>query len=242
MDRLYALLIALLLPCLSLNFPSSVPPDSPTETLPPAHSEFYLPDVDVEDVITYFAEVCLDSEITHSGNPCLVQKWDCPIKYGLYGSPTEEDIRVLEGFCDWLNTVEGFPGISESPSAEQTNMRIYFCPQSEIPERMGDQFRNMDGAVTYWYEQNAIYDAIICVRSDVNQHLRTSVLLEEIYNSLGPVQDTVLRPDSLIYQYYAEPQEMTDIDELIVKLLYHPSMKCGMNAERCEKVIRKLYY
>lgn len=242
MERIIAMFIALILSGTSNVGMEAAPSNPAGEITISAHSELYIPDVDVEDVITYFAEVCLDSEITHAGNPKVVQKWACPIEYEIYGSPTEEDIRVLEEFCDRLNKIEGFPGISESPHRTRGNMKIYFCPQSEIPERMGDDFYNMDGAVTYWYEENQIYDCTICVRSDVNQHLRNSVLQEEVYNSLGSVQDTILRPDSLIYQYYAEPQEMTEVDELIVKLLYHPDMKCGMDAEQCAEVIRRLYY
>lgn len=241
MDKFIAMLVALMMSGMSNVGMEAAPTQPADKIIISAHSGFYVPDVDAEDVITYFAEVCLDSEITHSGNPKVVQKWACPIEYAIYGDPTEEDIRVLKEFCDWLNTVEGFPGISKSRQRASANMNIYFCPQSEIPERMGDDFYNMDGAVTYWYEENQIYDCIICVRSDMNQHLRNSVLQEEVYNALGPVQDTVLRPDSLIYQYYAEPQEMTEIDKLIVKLLYHPDMKCGMDSEQCAEVIRKLY-
>ena len=33
-----------------------------------------------------------------------------------------------------------------------------------------------------------------------------------------------------------------DIDLLILQLLYHPDIKCGMNASACEEVIRSLYY
>ena len=96
--------------------------------------------------------------------------------------------------------------------------------------------------MTFWYEDNAIYDATICYRTDLDQYLRNSVILEEIYNGLGPVQDTDLRSDSIIYSAFSEPQSLTEIDELILKLLYHPDILCGMNAEECEAVIRELYY
>jgi hypothetical protein len=66
--------------------------------------------------------------------------------------------------------------------------------------------------------------------------------MEEIYNGLGPVQDTALREDSLIWQGYSIPQELTAVDELILKLLYHPDILCGMDARQCEEVIRALYY
>jgi hypothetical protein len=107
---------------------------------------------------------------------------------------------------------------------------------------MGENYYGMDGAVTFWYLYDEIYDAIICYRTDLDQYLRNSVILEEIYNGLGPIQDTSLRSDSIIYSEFSQPQELTDIDELLLKLLYHPDILPGMNAQQCEQVIRALYY
>ena len=89
---------------------------------------------------------------------------------------------------------------------------------------------------------NEIYDAIICCRTDLDQDLRNAVILEEMYNGLGPIQDTDLRVDSVIYSGYSEPQRLTQMDELILRLLYHPQMECGMDAQQCADVIRQLYY
>jgi len=52
----------------------------------------------------------------------------------------------------------------------------------------------------------------------------------------------MLRPDSIIYQEYSEVQDLTLVDWLILRLLYHPDMLCGMDAAQCEAVIRDLYY
>ena len=207
----------------------------------PAHSPLLIEGLDVEDVIRYFNEVCLDAEILNSGNANLLQKWITPIYYRLNGDPTEADIRVVTEFAAWLNTVEGFPGMVEAQAPGEVNMQIHFCTQEDMLALMGPGFADMDGAVTYWYRDNAIYDAIICCRTDLSQQLRNSVILEEIYNGLGPIQDTVLRPDSIIYSEYAEPQELTEVDALVLKLLYHPQLQCGMNAEECETVLRQLY-
>jgi len=216
----------------------------PTEPQPtePAHSALYIPGVAVEQVITYFNEVCLDGEFVNSGDPSYVQKWATPIYYQIEGKYTDADMATLDAFVKWLNGVEGFPGIFQAQNAYQRNLRICFCTQQEMLTLMGPNFRNMDGAVTFWYMDNKIYDAIICVRTDLNQTLRNSVLLEEIYNGLGPIQDTMLRPDSIIYQQFSQPQWLSSVDELLLRLLYHPDMKPGMNAKQCETVIRKLYY
>jgi hypothetical protein len=217
-----------------------IPATAPTE---PIHSALYIPGVDIEDVIVWFNEVCLDAEFVNSGDATLLQKWTLPIRYSLHGTYTEEDLATLNSFAQWLNTIEGFPGIAEAGEDEPANLQIHFCTPSEMTELMGSQYTNMDGTVTFWYNMdNEIYDAIICCLNSLGQTLRNSVILEELYNGLGPIQDTSLRPDSLIYAEFSEPQELSEIDKLILQLLYHPDMECGMDSVQCEEVIRKLYY
>ena len=217
-------------------------PTQPQATVRPAHSPLYIPDVSVEDVIMYFNEVCLDSEFINSGDPSYVQKWADPIYYTIEGAYTDEDHATLTAFTQWLNGMEGFPGMYPTQDSTRRTLRLYFCDQQELVTRMGSDYEYMDGAVTFWYDYDIIYDAIICVRTDLDQQLRNSVLLEELYNGLGPIQDTVLRSDSLIYQEFSQPQWMTPVDELILRLLYHPDILPGMDAQQCEQVIRSLYY
>ena len=143
---------------------------------------------------------------------------------------------------EFLNTIDGFPGIYESELPQQTNLQICFRTQDGLVDLMGSNFSGCDGGVTFWYLDNAIYDATICYSTDIDQFVRNSVILEEIYNGLGPAQDTWLRDDSIIYAGYSEPQELTEIDKLLLTLLYHPKMERGMDAAQCEAVIRELYY
>lgn len=223
--------------------PETTVPSTTEATEPqPLHSPLYIPGTAVEDVIFWFNEVCLDAEFINSGDPSVLQKWEETIVYTLYGSYNNEDLAVLCEFAAWLNGLEGFPGIREAEEGEYSNLRIHFCSGQQMVEILGDNFWGMDGGVTFWYLEDAIYDETICVREDLSRALRTSVLLEELYNGLGPVQDTVSRPDSIIYSEYAEPQNLTEVDRLLLKLLYHPEMDCGMTADECETVIRSLYY
>lgn len=205
------------------------------------HSELYIEGVSVEEVIEYFNEVCLDAEFVIEGDPSVLQKWESPIYYSIDGYMTGEDEQTLEGFVSWLNTVEGFPGMYEG-TADSSDMQITFCTQEDLLAIMGDNYVNTDGAVEFWYMDDVIYSAKICYRTDIDQMIRNSVIIEEIYNSLGPIQDTWLREDSVIYAGYSTPQQQTEIDELIIRLLYSEDMKCGMNKAQCEEVIRRLYY
>ena len=219
----------------------SVEVTEPTED--PAHSEFYIPGVSVDDVVRYFNEVCLDAEFVISGNPNKLQKWRQPLRYIIHGTYTEKDLQVLEEFVSWLNQVKGFPGMHVVYDAPLANLNIHFCEFEEYIDLLGDNFYGTDGGVTFWYNgANEIYKGIIGYRVDTDQEVRNSVILEEIYNGLGPVNDTELRPDSVIYSGFSTPQSLTEIDELIIRLLYHPQMLYGMDAEECEAVIRQLYY
>jgi len=227
--------------------PTSIPPSTqapPPTTIPPQpeHSSLYIPGLSVEDVIQFFNEVCLDAEIINSGNPSLLQKWAEPIRFMVYGDPTRQDLAVLNGFVEWVNTVEGFPGMFPAANEDETNLRIHFCTHSELIQIMGDVHQDSDGAVTFWYTDNRIHDATICIRTDLEQDVRCSVILEELYNGLGPVQDTQLRQDSIIYEHASDAQTLTETDKLILKLLYHPSLLYGMDAAQCAEQIRILYY
>ena len=78
MKKLLPLLCLLLLCGCTQQSPADEPP--PTV---PLHSDLYLPGLEVDEVLTYFNEVCLDAEITNSGDPSRLQKWDAPLRYTL---------------------------------------------------------------------------------------------------------------------------------------------------------------
>lgn len=230
------LLVALLVGCQ----PATEPPTEPTQPSKPLHSDLYIEGLPVEDVIRYFNEVCLDAEFVNSGDPSKVQKWTKPIGYQIFGTPTDKDREVLTDFVAWLNTIDGFPGMAET---EDGTLKIYFYEKTAYENLMGSNYAGTDGGVTFWYNgKDEIYEGIIGYRTDLSQEIRNSVILEEIYNGLGPIQDTDLREDSIIYSGYSIPQSLTEVDKLILKILYHPEIKCGMNTARCEEVIRKIYY
>lgn len=216
--------------------------DEPIVDKPINHSELYISGIGVEEVILWFNEVVLDAEFVTGGNATVVQKWNEPLKYYIEGETTEKDIEVFEDFVAKLNEMKGFPGISKAENPIFANFNVYFCPLSEFEAHLNIDLGCVDGGVTFWYIDNAIYNATVCYRNDIDQITRNSVILEEIYNGLGPAQDTNLRTDSIIYSGFSEPQELTDVDWLILKLLYHPDIKSGMTASQCEQVIRKLYY
>jgi len=209
----------------------------------PVHSEYYIDGLDVETVIAYFAEVCLDTEFGDKGSASFVQKWVDPIYYTIYDNPTARDMEVLNAYVRELNAIEGFPGMYPAPYDWQSNMEMFFVSEQKFVDVLGSDYVGSWGGVRFWYNgMDEIYSCTIGQRSDIPQYYRDSIILEEIYNGLGPVQDTEMRFDSIIYQWSNENFSMSPEDILILELLYHPDMKCGYNYEQCAAVIRELYY
>lgn len=216
------------------------------EEIKPQHSEFYMEGCTVDSVLQYYNEVVLATEFsTGDGNPSLVQKWNIPIRYQVTGNPTDEDLKILKELFSELNKINGFPGISEAQNSGQANLNIYFYGRQEFNNRFAEfvQTDSADGAVQYWYDTagNNIYTADIGYCTDMPSNVRRSVLLEEVVNGLG-LSDSALRSDSVVYQYSSDVTSLSKMDWLIIKLLYHSKIKCGMNAAQCESVIRELYY
>lgn len=212
---------------------------TPVPTVEPSHSPLYVEGVSVEQAIRYFNEVCIGSE--YGDNSSVVRKWSNTIRYFVDGG-TQADRAVIKELADFLNSIEGFPGMTEAESEYSSDMSLKFCSADEVNDLFNTD-ESLDGAVTFWFDgRKQIYECKIRYRETMTEPLRRSVILEEIYNGLGPIQDTVLRADSISYQYYAEPQELSDVDKLILRLMYHPQMQPGFNAEQAAQVIRQLYY
>lgn len=222
--------------------PTTLPPE-PTE---PEHSEFYIPGVSTEDIITYFNEVVLSMEYTTGdGDVTLVQKWKRPIRYRIEGTPTEEDMAVLQALFAQLNAIEGFPGLEDAQQTPPEDLTISFLDMESFNLAFSDIVHGeiADGAVQFWYytDTNEIHTGRIGYRTDISQQIRNSVILEEIINCLG-FNDTVMREDSIVYQYSSDNTQPSPIDWVLLRLMYHPDIQCGMNAQQCRAVLEKLYY
>ena len=223
---------------------TTIPPT--TAPTAPAHSDLYREDLPLDQVLTYFHEVTAQIEYNEgSGDFSLIQKWLYPILVEIKGEPTEQDLQVLENFFKQLNQVSGFPGIAMATGLQQANLTISFLNHQEFQDEFSECIHGEDawGATQYWYytDTNEIHTGRIGYRTDVPQLDRDSILLEEIVNLLG-ITDTVLREDSIVYQYSNSNLDLSDVDWLLLELLYHPDIHCSMDAQQCEQIISELYH
>lgn len=214
-----------------------------SKTSTSSHSKLYLPNCSQQQMFDYFEEIVLHMEYS-TGNSSVVQKWNEPLRYHINGTATEKDLEVLTDLFEQLNKVDGFPGIYAA-DGEQENLTISFLGSEDFNDQFFECINGEDayGATEFWYynDTNEIHTARIGYRTDIDQTTRVSILIEEIINMLG-FSDTVLREDSIVYQYSNDNTALSDVDWVILKLLYDPQIKCGMNTDNCSDIVKKLYY
>ncbi len=229
---------------------TTLPPETTVEPTTvetkPLHSPIYNSTYTAEQITAYFNEVVLSMEYNDgAGDVTLVQKWICPIYYYIYGEPTQEDIQVLNGLFEQLNQIPGFPGIYAAIEESAANLTFHFMDSAMLQESFSDILNGeyAQGATQFWYytATNEIYNARIGYCTDIDQQTRNSILLEEVINTLG-ISDTVLRTDSIVYQYSDDNTALSDVDWIILRLLYDPAIKCSMNADDCAELLSALYF
>ena len=185
-----------------------------------------------QDVIDYYCEVGMTSEY-NGPRRALVRKWTEPIMVTLEGDIESADMDLMERLFDYLNSINGFPGISFTSDDFESNFIIRILPEEQYQEYARPRVNGdaTDGYSTIWYNEGIINKAEIGISADLERMNKNHVILEEIVQSLGLQNDSYSYPDSLFYQDYNTPQWPSDLDCLLVEFLYHPLVTPGIGKD-----------
>ncbi len=229
--------------------PTAAPTEAPTaesteEPTEETHSEFYATGISVDQIVAYFNKVVLGMEnASDGGETALVQKWVQPISYRIEGMPTQQDAKIFHDLEKKLNALEGFPGIHTAKALEQ-NATIFFLKDAEFETQFSHitNGETVDGIVQLWYgDSNGAHTGRIGYRRDASQQTRDAVIPEKLLEFLG-ISEVTLQKRTPTNKKDTITVELSELDWAIVKLLYHPRIHNGMNADECEMIIRELYY
>ena len=239
---LISLILALLLASCGNYTPQTVIGEDGRE-----HSEFYIDGFDAEKMECFFDEVVLGSEYSKgNGDTSLVQKWCGTLTYSADGGYTQSDLDIIAEFFAIFKDSPGFPKVEYRKNDPNAALQLHFLPQNEFHEEISDTTSSFlaDGVATYYFDANTneIDSGVIYYNNDMLPSIRRAVLLEELYNVMGAANDTALRNDSIVYQFSTVTEDLSKMDELIMRLLYLPNIKCGMAKDEVNTVIAELYY
>ncbi len=196
----------------------------------------------VSEIIQYFQQVALDSEYGDRSKMHVVHKWTVPIRLCISGMSDKKDEALIASITDRMNSVAGFPGISLQSSNIHANLIVYFLDDETFDIHCSQYgISDVSGFVRYTTKSNRIDSGTVYIRSSISQQERNSVIWEELMQATGLTNDSYMYTDSLFYNGRTMPQEPSELDWLLFRLLYHPSLEIGMNANECTQAITLLF-
>ncbi|NET10681.1 MAG: DUF2927 domain-containing protein [Symploca sp. SIO2B6] len=223
-----------------VSFSSSVAIATPNQTQTlrtSANSVAYHPPSypSAEEQIDYFLEIAMGSEYGNASS--RIRKWDSDLYIHVQGDPTAQDLTSLQTIVTELNglidTVD-LHILDDSPrSRRRANVTMHFVPVTEFSQHVPEYHPGNLGYAWVWWQDNTIYDATILISTDnVTQQERTHLIREELTQSLGLLQDSFRYEDSIFFQQWTSTAAYSDLDQAIIKMLYHPAIEPGMSRRR----------
>lgn len=168
-------------------------------------------------------------------------RWERPIRIYVGGIPTSQDRRTIDDFILELAChVPMMPNVTVVSRESEANITIWFGPLKQLRDHVTDYHEGNWGAFHYWYSSYRITRAEIGIASDVtSQKERNHLIMEELIGVFGLGNDQDDYSDSIVYQPWTTTQELSDVDWLMMNMLYHPDVTPGMSWSQFERVTRQ---
>ncbi|MCT7953097.1 DUF2927 domain-containing protein [Ancylothrix sp. C2] len=191
-----------------------------------------------DETFLYFKEVTLKSEFGSSDDG-VIKKWMVPIKLEIAGLPTPQDLQTVETVTSELKLLTNLPIEFVKPNTG--NIRIRFTPEAEFQKFIPTYQPGNSGFFWLnWDETKQITGAEILISTTgVTQKERSHLIREELTQAFGLPADSDKYPDSIFYQQWTDITEYSSLDKKLIKMLYSPQVKPGMNESQLEKLWRE---
>ncbi len=217
--------------------PTTVSTISPAPTIPPtATPEPPLPKLDptMQKALDYFMEVALKSEYHGADSKGIVKRWEQPIYIQVMGKTTKQDRACIDKFLKALGNIQGLPPVCMVE--KDGNNKLYFVTLDKLDDVCPGYVKGNWAYTSINWTDYKIDSAISGIAYDkTNQKQRNHLIIERIADSLGLLNDCNRYPDSIFYDKWTETQKLAERDWLVIRMLYSPVIKAGMDEEQAKK-------
>lgn len=184
-------------------------------------------------VLSYFNEIALKQEFSSADR--VVKKWPGPIKIYVSGDKPSYMMNEVTQIIDEINKLINTKKLSLVDRENESNFHIYLGSAKEylnIEPKSEKHLKNNWGFFhIYWHSDYRIYKGSMYVdmfRTRTNEE-RLHFLREELTQSLGLMNDSEKYENSIFYSKWSSTTEFTELDEVIIRLLYNKKIKPGMS-------------
>ena len=176
-----------------------------------------------------------------TGSSSALTRWEKPIWIYMGGSATSDDRDQLNKFImDIATHCPNMPNIRLASSEQDANIVIWYCPLNEMYKHVDGYHEGNWGYFSYNYNSaNNMTGAKIAIASDKNNTAsKRHLLREELMGSFGLTNDHYDYSDSILYGEWTTVEQLSEVDWLMLNMLYDPDLHCGTSASRAYDVLR----
>ncbi|MDH5357884.1 MAG: DUF2927 domain-containing protein [Gammaproteobacteria bacterium] len=200
-----------------------------------------------------FIEIALNNE--YSTEISKVRKWTQPIHYTITHRTSDQTLhqQLIELHLAQLADITGLE-ISPAQSIEQANLNIIFSTEQKLSQELKHDFLLHDKqqvlelsrhsvclAHFSVFPDSSINRAIVIIPVDrARAHAKLlSCVVEELTQIMGLPNDSDKVFPS-IFNDKSHDDYLSGLDYLLLRLLYHPSIKVGMTTAKVKTLLRKI--
>lgn len=196
-------------------------------------------------VIDYFQEIALGFEFGNASS--ITRKWNSDMKIFVGGTKHPYLLEELEKVTTEINhlATDGF-SVEIVDDSLQSNYYLFFGTGEAYAQLYPSQASYVDsnwGLFNIWWNSNNylntgnMYVDIERPTQNEQKHL----LREELTQSLGLAKDSPLYQESIFQTEWTSTREFSTIDKELIRLLYHPEMSVGLNANQVETRLKEIF-
>lgn len=224
------------------GYGSDTPPQ-PGETRTAFYQDLSRSDNDFyEAAIEYFGEIASATEFG-AADAGYVRKWRQPIRVSITGAPTREDVGTIHNMTDQINSLDLVPHITILDDGEKgANCVFIFDSLNNLAKKLPG-YRTDNYAMFFFDEQNFVIErsTIAVTAGMIDQPARNHLIQEEFIQSLGLGNDSERYRDSIFQQDWTVVQRPSEMDWLVLEMLYRPELSPGQSIDSAQRALRGLY-
>ena len=198
-----------------------------------------------ESVVSYFKEVALGFEFGNESK--ITRRWEGNMKLFIGGKPTPALIAETNRVVNEINNLAANEfKVEVVGDSLQSNFYIFFGSGNSyaaiFPAQSSFVASNWGLFSITFNNSNQLFKGHMYV--DINRASlleQKHLLREELTQSLGLARDSELYSESIFQQSFStKTTEFAPIDRDLVRLLYHPKMKVGLDRDQVDKLLREI--
>lgn len=179
------------------------------------------------DIVEFFLEIAIGPQ--YGQKELRIHKWNQDIQMQVNGPTTPEDRNTLERAVTELNAL--VQGITIAWAESNPNTQIYFAPPADFPKI--EPHYVPPSTAFFWsrWSTTTVFESTILIASKgESQQKRNHHICAMLIRNLGLMKRSGRDPASIFYNGESDSAEFTQVDRLLVEMLYSPMIQHNMTA------------